>query len=65
MKEYWIYLDYFLDGLFEEMEKIQDGTECHKVMISAVTKRAAAEKWARRLVPFIEKELKLREEEEE
>jgi hypothetical protein len=54
---YQIYLESFVEDIFCEMERIQDGVSGHIVSFDADSKRACAEKIASRLIPFIEKQL--------
>ncbi len=55
MKEYKIYLDEFVEKLFYEMEKVQDGKCGHECIIYADTKIDAATELILRLTPFFEK----------
>jgi len=58
MDNYFGYdLDDNQDGLWHEIERIQDGVACHHVAFKADSAHEAARLMAERLIPFIEKKM--------
>lgn len=56
VKNYTIYLDYFLEDLFFELESVSDGGTSHQCTIKARTAEEAASKLSTKLVPFFTKQ---------
>lgn len=63
MKEYKIYLDEFIENLFYEMERVQDGGRGHIVMIKGKDKKDAAIRYTERLIPFFMENIESENEE--
>ena len=61
MAKYNIDLEEFCEMIFYEMEEIQDGKSGHVVEFKGGNKEKCAKKIAKKLVPFIEKQLEEKE----
>jgi hypothetical protein len=55
-KKFRIDLDSFVEDVFYEMERVQDGGNGHECVINAISKEVAIIELYKRLSPFFEKQ---------